>query len=144
MPSTEFEKRLSAFKFLTCRIPFGRVCGPEVDLANLLMLNMRGCLCQHLVNDRACPACDSLDCRVGDHCTIGMPDNFVESNAHFIGCREVNARICFTIFKGPQYGWRVVKGPSRAVAIRCYCTRGCSAINRVGEGGGALMMGMTA
>ena len=146
MPETEFEKRLSAFKFLTCCIPFSRVCGPKVHLADVLVQNLRRYLCQKLADNGACSACDRLDSRTGDHCTVDMPDNLVESDACFVGCCEVDTRILFAVFKCPQYGWRILRRSSRAVKLRCQRTRGCggtrgcgvAVINGVSEGGGTL------
>src|ERR1700691_4370909 len=138
MPRTELEKRLSAFKFLTCYVPFRRVRGPKVYLPDVLVLNMRRYPHQKLANNGACSACDRLDRRAGDHCTIGMPDNLVKSNTCFIGSCKVDAWIGFAVFKRPQYGWRILRRPSRAVKFGCQCTRGCGAIDRVSDGGGTL------
>jgi len=140
MPRTEFEKWLSAFKFFTCCIPFSRVRSPKVYLADVLVQNLRRYLHQKLVDNGACSACDRLDCRTGDHCTIDMPDNFVESDACFVGRCEVNTWIRFAVFKCSQYGLRILRRLSRAVEFRCQCARGCgvAAINRVREWGGTL------
>lgn len=61
MPGTEFEEWLCGFKFLTGSVPFGRVSGPKVALADVLTVNKRGYVRQNFVNNRACPARYSLD-----------------------------------------------------------------------------------